>query len=516
MSSNYNIVRTIFENVFQRVVECKEIDTGKLFYSNVITNPKVINLINVEEINKLSSNIIDCYKTEDRIYIFTKLLKNEYRSIKEYVGDKLTLKQQFNLTKNIIELSSDIFNMKDVVQQKILDLDRIYIDESNDLIVDLNLVFEQEYDISDNETLKRMGNMIHFIFSGNEIVDYNISEMIPPDILKIIVRCLTREYKHPKDALSELIASPIYGMIFLNSFDKKDGKEQKEKKEQKKNISEEKEIVENNINSDKLGKIMNESLEDTYYENDDLNEFDNEKEDSVYNIFLNDNNPKPIKNKNKKNFLNKDLKRAVVSIFIVILVLFVGSKFVNNFKTEEPASSEENAKNEEKIKFTNSTEEETNDPTNEGEISDSTSMYLNDDLLKNVGYTGAVAEVDSNIYVEGKNSLLVKNDVDETIKVLFATVDFTDEKFSYMLKQQIGVSAKVKSENDVTATIVIEAYKDGQLTANFHTKLEIFNDLWSQLTVPINVTSADFLNIYVEYSGINKVWFDSIYIDVIK
>ena len=37
MNNNYKIIRTIFENVFQRVVECKEDESGDVFYSNIIT-----------------------------------------------------------------------------------------------------------------------------------------------------------------------------------------------------------------------------------------------------------------------------------------------------------------------------------------------------------------------------------------------------------------------------------------------------------------------------------------------
>ncbi len=59
MNNNYKIVRTIFENTFQRVVECKENETGDIFYSNIITSPKVINLINIPELKSLSSNILE-------------------------------------------------------------------------------------------------------------------------------------------------------------------------------------------------------------------------------------------------------------------------------------------------------------------------------------------------------------------------------------------------------------------------------------------------------------------------
>jgi hypothetical protein len=118
--------------------------------------------------------------------------------------------------------------------------------------------------------------------------------------------------------------------------------------------------------------------------------------------------------------------------------------------------------------------------------------------------------------MEGENSLLIKNEDEKSIKALFAAIDFNDENHSYLLNQQIAVSAKAKSEEDVTISVVLEAYKDGKLTSNFHSKVDIFNDIWSQITVPINVTNADSLQIFVEYEGVNKVWIDSLLIDTIK
>jgi hypothetical protein len=82
--------------------------------------------------------------------------------------------------------------------------------------------------------------------------------------------------------------------------------------------------------------------------------------------------------------------------------------------------------------------------------------------------------------------------------------------------RQIGISGKIKSKNDIQAQIVFEAYKDEVIRSNFHTLVNVYDDIWSQFTVPINVTDADVLRIYLEYEGENKVWIDSLLIDVIK
>ncbi|WMJ75871.1 MULTISPECIES: hypothetical protein [unclassified Sedimentibacter] len=496
MNNNYKIVRTIFENVFQRVLECKDNDTGDVFYSNVITSRKIINLINLEELKKIPSNILECFNTEDRIYIYTKPLKAECKGLKEYLDSSLTLKQQFALSENVINLAQNIFNMTDIVQQKILDTDKLYVDSENNIYADCNLIFEQEYDIADNETFKRLGNIIHFIFAGSEIIDYNISDSIPPDILKIIVRCLTKEYIFPNDVIGEMKKSPIYAMIF----------------------GEKTALPEYGTNEEiKPDTVIEQEDLNTAYEESALGEYDDDG--SVLDIYVNDSRPVPEKN-NKNQFNKKELIRIVLTILVVVIVLFLGNKIIKSFNKADPANSDNtngSAENETPPEVPPASENQTGDEESPaGAITDSTEVYFNDNLLTSIGYTGNKAGIDDTIYVEGKNSLVVSNETDEKIKSLFAAVNFGDDKFSYMLKKQIGIAAKMKSETDVTAQVVIEAYKDGSLTSNFHTNTKISNDIWSQFTVPINVTDADSLNIYIEYEGKNKIWIDSINIDVIK
>lgn len=509
-NNNYKIIRTIYENVFQRVLECKDNESNEIFYNNVITSQRVINLIDIGGLKDLSTNILECKKTEDRLYIITKPLEFEGKNIKEYIKDnKLTLKQQFSLSKNIIKLSSDIFNMTDIVQQKILDLDKLYIDSKGQFIIDCNLIFEQEFDISDNETFKRMGNIIHYIFSGNEIIDYNISELIPPDILKIIVRCLTKEYMYPQNALSELVSSPIYNMIYTDK-EKEDKKAENTAKELSSGKNEKNEIKSRD-------NLLNMEIE---------SEFAAADEKDTLDIYLNDNEIKKSKANKKIIGLNKDIKKMLFSIAVVISVLLIGNLLMNKINKGAKEVSGDDVTNIDIGKNTENDNTDINgneggnvgDPTGEANenTKDSTSKFFNKDLINKINYAGTLAEIDKDIYVEGVNSLLIKNESDEKVKALFAAIDFTDPDYSYLLKQQIGVSSKIKSENDLSALIVLEAYKDGKLASNFHTSVKIYNDVWSQNLVPINVTNADALNIYIEYSGKNKVWIDSIYIDVIK
>ena len=214
MNNNYEIVQTISENVFQRLMKCRG-ENGEIFYNNVITGSGLMKLIDTDKLKRLPTNIIECYRTGDRIYIMTEEM--DLNSLRDYAAEgKLTFRQQFALSRAVMELADDIYGMSDVVQQKILDFDNLKVDKDGNICINCTFEFEQDYDISENETFKRLSNIIHYIFAGIEIVDYNISDSIPPDVLKIVVRCLTKEYMHPRDALNELIKSPIYNMMNLD------------------------------------------------------------------------------------------------------------------------------------------------------------------------------------------------------------------------------------------------------------------------------------------------------------
>lgn len=482
MNNNYKIIRTIYENVFQRILECKDNDTGEIFYSNIITSKKVINLINIQDLKNLKSNILECYNTEDRIYIFTKSLETDCKKLTDLAKNNLTLKQQFSLAEKSINLATNIYNMTDVVQQKILDLDKLYIDEFNDLLVDCNLVFEQEYDIADNETFKRLGNIIHMIFSGLEIIDYNISDTIPPDILKIIVRCLTREYLFPNDALEELKKSPIFAMIYGGNLDEKADEKKVEKKDEE--------------------TLLTAAISD---------EPESKSDDSVLNIYLNKDEDIASKTSIKNSNLHKEIKRALISLLIVVLVLLIGNTIIKKINKNK---NSETVNNVDKTPAQQTPSGETS--SLEGTVKDSTDIHFNEGLLESIGYTGDKAKKDTDIYVEGDSSMLVENHGTGKVKALFAAIDFKDDNYNYLLMQQIGVSAKIKSQYDTKVQLVFEAYKDGVIKSNFHTLVNVYDDIWSPVTVPINVTDADVLCIYLEYEGENKVWIDSLIIDVIK
>ena len=112
---------------------------------------------------------------------------------------------------------------------------------------------------------------------------------------------------------------------------------------------------------------------------------------------------------------------------------------------------------------------------------------------------------------------MVENDGDGEVKSLIAAINLKDESYSYMIKKPISVYFKANCQTDLDITVDFEAYKDGELSNNFHvSSLKVESGYWMPVTFPANMPDADSLLVYVRFSGINKVWVDDINIDVTK
>lgn len=214
MSNTLEVIETIFENDLERILRCRDNKTGETFINNIIFNQNLIKLVNIDVLNKLNSNIVSAYEDSERLYIISKdPEKLDQKSIREYVKQGLTLKEQFCLSEQLIELFISIFSCSDLLQFKILNEDNLTVDAHCNLKVNGTFKFSNEFDISDNFTFKNFGNLVHYIFSEEEIVDYNISDKVPPDISGIIVSSLVREYAEPKEIMKDFRNTPIYKMI---------------------------------------------------------------------------------------------------------------------------------------------------------------------------------------------------------------------------------------------------------------------------------------------------------------
>lgn len=577
MDSNLEIIKVLFENNCQRIVECKNIKTNEKYIYNTIINQNLIKLIDIVALNNLKSNILKCYKTQDRLYIVTRPHKeNNQFLLKEYIDkNELTLKQQFMITEQLINIFIEIYNTTDLLQYKIINFKNLSIDNNNTIYVNGYFEFKDEFDLSDNFSYKNIGHIIHYLFSKEEIIDYNISDKIPPDILKIIVKCLTREYFHPKDLLKEFKGSPIYDLIICktnvcntvpNTIHKSgtnteikingenilktnasvsdvpnvdDNIDNIEVQNDDNLICEE--LYNDNINNldENIQEFdtENQNVEDFNIEEENLSEEDEIGNEKIIDIYLNsirdDANAKVQTQSNRGIKLMKFFIPAFIIVFVTVVSIFLlkslytkeqpanGGTISNNISENnqnsnnntDGNSSNQNSENNEDENIDNNDKE---DSEVNNDFNDKFSDYLNEDILQKIKYTGSYAVIDTENYNNGNYSLAVENTNDGEIKSLFAVIDFKNEKFRLMNNNQICVSAKFKAKQDVKAKLTVEVYKDGALLTEDSGVLDIYDDVWSQKLVYITINDFDRVNLYLEYSGQNKIWIDSINADITK
>jgi len=96
--------------------------------------------------------------------------------------------------------------------------DNLLIDERNNVVFKNLLIFDQDYDIEGSILIKNTSNYIHYIFAGEFIKEFNISEDVPPDIKKIIVRASSNEYGSIGELRNSFKKSPTYNLIIPLNF----------------------------------------------------------------------------------------------------------------------------------------------------------------------------------------------------------------------------------------------------------------------------------------------------------
>ena len=190
---NYDVREIIYDNSFQRIALCKNNDDDSEFYNNIIMSARIIDLIDTEKMTRMFKNVLLAEKSDDRAYIIT--VPGEGIPFEEYFSNKsLTMKEQLLLTENLLLKFQDIETFEDLIEEAIIARDNILVN-NNEIEFNNILKFSQGYDISESLLIKSAGDYMHYIYTGRFIDDYNISDKLPPDIMKIIIRCYSNQYR---------------------------------------------------------------------------------------------------------------------------------------------------------------------------------------------------------------------------------------------------------------------------------------------------------------------------------
>ncbi len=226
---NYDVEKIIYESNFQRILLCKNED-NELFYNNIILRERLIELIDKDFYPNNSDNLIAIEETEDRLYIYSKY--SELEKLTEFINkNELTYRERVEITENLLKKFEELEKYSDIQVQSMMIEDNILIDDNNNIIFKNLLIFDQDYDIEESILMKITSNYIHYIFAGEFIKEFNISEEVPPDIKKIIIRASSKEYGSIGELIDSFKKSPTYTLI-LPLMESKDTMTTKEDEEE--------------------------------------------------------------------------------------------------------------------------------------------------------------------------------------------------------------------------------------------------------------------------------------------
>ena len=213
---NYDVEKIIFESNFQRILLCKNED-NQLFYNNIVLRERLIELIDKEFYPNNSDNLIAIEETEDRLYIYSKY--TELKKLTEFINNNdLTYRERVEITENLLFKFEELERYSDIQVESMMTEDNLLIDERNNVVFKNLLIFDQDYDIEGSILIKNTSNYIHYIFAGEFIKEFNISEDVPPDIKKIIVRASSNEYGSIGELRNSFKKSPTYNLIIPLNF----------------------------------------------------------------------------------------------------------------------------------------------------------------------------------------------------------------------------------------------------------------------------------------------------------
>ncbi|SHI66531.1 hypothetical protein SAMN02745751_00735 [Dethiosulfatibacter aminovorans DSM 17477] len=472
---NYDVKEIIYDNSFQRIALCKNNDDDSEFYNNIIMSARIIDLIDTEKMTRMFKNVLLAEKSEDRAYIIT--VPGGGIPFEEYFSNKsLTMKEQLFLTENLLFKFQELEVFEDLIEEAIIAKENILV-KDNGIEFNNILKFSQGYDISESLLIKSAGDYMHYIYTGRFIDDYNISDKLPPDIMKIIIRCYSNQYRDMNEVISAFKKSQTYSLVFVPV------PPSVLKKEPEPVFDE----------PAKAGPDFNNLLSSDEGDEGELEEVDNVAGEIA----------------GKRKFSLNQIAAIILIMTIPVIILIMTN--LGKEVLEEHADLPE-ANNEIVINNNN-----TNNASTDGEnLEETINKFFSQDLLDSTD-SEYNAEIDFKKFYDGYSSLVIKNDGSSSRKTLFAVVDMSNEDLDYMKNRQVGLSMKLTSEKDeVEGSVIVEVIENGKISAYSSDKVFLNSDIWSLNQLTVNLGNTDRILLYFDYDGDSTVWIDGIEIDVLK
>jgi len=475
---NYDVKEIIYDNSFQRISLCVNNDDGSEFYNNIIMSTRIIDLIDTDKMTGMFNNVLLAEKSDDRAYIITVPANGIH--FEEYFANKhLTMKEQLFLTENLLYKFQNLESFEDLIEEAVIARENILVRDNR---IEFNniLKFSQGYDISESLLIKSAGDYMHYIYTGRFIDDYNISDKLPPDIMKIIIRCYSNQYRDMGEVIKAFKKSQTYSLVVIP------------------------------IPSAELNKVAPSNMDEPVKTGPDYKELvaSHDEAEILATNELESATESQAEGKKRKFTLNQIAAIVLIlTIPVIILIMTNLGKEAVEVHTELPEANNEIVINNTNSNSTNSESENLEETINK---------FFSQDLLDSTD-SEYNAEIDFKKFYDGYSSLMIKNDGSSSKKTLFAVVDISSEELDYMKNRQVSLSMKLTSDqNEVDGSVIVEVIENGKISAYSSDKVLLNSDIWFLNQLTVNLGDTDRILLYFDYKGDSTVWIDGIEIDVLK
>lgn len=246
-----------------------------------------------------------------------------------------------------------------------------------------------------------------------------------------------------------------------------------------------------------------------------------EKVDQI--VFINDSEKVLDDGKKEKtnvSFLNVKGWIVIASIFILIILLISFGVSQLFKKTDEvPKTSlsletdRQNDNVENVLEDKNIGDVEVTSMESETVSSDETINSFVSDKMKNA--SELVASIDSSVYYNGSQSLKYENDGTEN-EVLFAEVNFNQEKYEYLKTKDIDISFWTNSTKEQSVDLIVKIFSGEDLIGKTNKKIFITANIWGLNTLNLRLGDGDRIEIYLKVKEKSTIWMDDISLNISK
>lgn len=467
--NSFEIVEIFLENDLQKVFLCKHKENGMPFLVNALLDTEISELLDFEELNKDNNIFIKIFKSEKMIYIVTKYLN--YKSLKEYISNnKISLSTQIKYTSFLMDNLKEISNYPSFIINSVLNHNNILVDDNQELKCFGLLVLDSNYkSIEKSKILKTIANSLSIIYTGTELNEEKINNDIPPDIKKIIIKCLNNDYGEYNEIISDFRECKLYALI--------------------------------NPETKEANKVH--SIRKKLNKNKRMFKF---KKASIYGLII-------------LLLMSPILGKGINKLYNTLKDIIVNSLDEENLNDENNINDENNVDDEDnefkEIELSEDDNEKDKNVDDESTEEDEISRYFNEEYID---YTSDnyIAKIDEEVSYKGNQSILVDSTDSTKKEYLVGFIDMENGVFNHFKDKSLDISLWLKADVGQNSKVILKVFKGEELVKSSDKKVYILKDSWSLHNLSIKANDGEVIKIYLEVNEKSKIWIDNIEIGILK